>query len=123
VNDQFEPLIAPLIKEDTAILTLQNGLGNEERLAPSSQAARAGGSPSRASTAPRRASSITRRPGGSVSGIWRRAEPRAARIAELLSSAKIDCAVLDDLRGALGKAVVEYSFNGLAPCWTGRPIA
>ena len=32
-NDQFEPLITPLIKDDTAILTLQNGLGNEERLA------------------------------------------------------------------------------------------
>jgi 2-dehydropantoate 2-reductase len=32
-NDQFEPLITPLIKEGTSILTLQNGLGNEERLA------------------------------------------------------------------------------------------
>src|SRR5258706_6881961 len=32
-NNQFEPLIRPLVKEDTAILTLQNGLGNEERLA------------------------------------------------------------------------------------------
>src|SRR4029079_18862690 len=32
-NDQFQPLIAPLIKDGTSILTLQNGLGNEERLA------------------------------------------------------------------------------------------
>src|SRR5258706_11022093 len=32
-NDQFESLIAPLLKEGTSILTLQNGLGNEERLA------------------------------------------------------------------------------------------
>jgi 2-dehydropantoate 2-reductase len=32
-NDQFGPLIAPLLKDDTAILTLQNGLGNEETLA------------------------------------------------------------------------------------------
>lgn len=32
-NDQFEPLIRPLIKDDTLILTLQNGLGNEQRLA------------------------------------------------------------------------------------------
>jgi 2-dehydropantoate 2-reductase len=32
-NDQFEPLIRPLLKEGTTILTLQNGLGNEERLA------------------------------------------------------------------------------------------
>jgi 2-dehydropantoate 2-reductase len=32
-NDQFEPLIRPLVKHDTTILTIQNGLGNEERLA------------------------------------------------------------------------------------------
>src|SRR5689334_13208408 len=32
-NDRFEPLIRPLIKDGTTILTLQNGLGNEERLA------------------------------------------------------------------------------------------
>ena len=31
-NDQYEPLIRPLLKGSTAILTLQNGLGNEERL-------------------------------------------------------------------------------------------
>ncbi len=32
-NDQFKPLIRPLLKPSTLILTLQNGLGNEERLA------------------------------------------------------------------------------------------
>lgn len=32
-NDQFEPLIRPLMKEGTAVLTLQNGLGNEDELA------------------------------------------------------------------------------------------
>jgi len=32
-NDQFESLIRPLLKDQTAILTLQNGLGNEETLA------------------------------------------------------------------------------------------
>ena len=26
-NDQYEPLIRPLLKQDTLILTLQNGLG------------------------------------------------------------------------------------------------
>jgi 2-dehydropantoate 2-reductase len=31
--DLFEPLIHPLLKKDSLILTLQNGLGNEERLA------------------------------------------------------------------------------------------
>src|SRR5947208_17020188 len=32
-NEQFGRLIAPLLHDGTAILTLQNGLGNEERLA------------------------------------------------------------------------------------------
>lgn len=32
-NDRFAELITPLVRENTAILTLQNGLGNEEQLA------------------------------------------------------------------------------------------
>lgn len=32
-NDQFQKLITPLVGPDTAIVTLQNGLGNEEQLA------------------------------------------------------------------------------------------
>lgn len=32
-NDHFPELIAPLLHDNTAILTLQNGLGNEDRLA------------------------------------------------------------------------------------------
>ncbi len=32
-NQQYEPLITPLLGADTKILTLQNGLGNEEQLA------------------------------------------------------------------------------------------
>ena len=32
-NDQFAPLLSPLVGSKTAILTLQNGLGNEAQLA------------------------------------------------------------------------------------------
>ncbi len=32
-NDRYEELVGPLVGPDTMILTLQNGLGNEERLA------------------------------------------------------------------------------------------
>ena len=32
-NDQFDKLITPILKKDSVILTLQNGLGNEQRLA------------------------------------------------------------------------------------------
>src|SRR5580658_7578918 len=32
-NDQFQSLIGPLVRDNTRILTLQNGLGNEQMLA------------------------------------------------------------------------------------------
>src|SRR4029079_19673202 len=32
-NDQFPQLLPPLVNSSTAMLTLQNGLGNEEQLA------------------------------------------------------------------------------------------
>ena len=32
-NEFYQPLIAPLLKDDTIVLTLQNGLGNEDQLA------------------------------------------------------------------------------------------
>ena len=123
VNDQFEPLIAPLLKEGTAILTLQNGLGNEERLAVLFGKERVLGGI--AFTCINRVA-----PGvihHTAAGWIRFGEfgggpsPRATRIAELLSSANIDCAVLDDLRrGRWEKLSWNVPFNGLGAVldWT-----
>lgn len=115
-NDQFEPLIGPLIKEDTAILTIQNGLGNEDRLAELFGAPRILGGMAFVC--------INRKPGGIIHhidhGIIRLGEfnggpsPRATKIAEMFKSSEVPCEVLDDLRlGRWSKLIWNIPFNGL----------
>jgi 2-dehydropantoate 2-reductase len=123
VNDQFEPLIAPMLKDDTIILTLQNGLGNEERLASLFGARHVMGGIA--------FTCINRVGPGKIQHTaagWIRIgefgggpSPRATRIAESLSSATIDCGVLDDLRrGRWEKLTWNIPFNGLGAVldWT-----
>ncbi|HEY8665924.1 MAG TPA: putative 2-dehydropantoate 2-reductase [Tepidisphaeraceae bacterium] len=115
-NDQYQPLIAPLLKNDTALLTLQNGLGNEERLAELFGASRVLGGMA--------FTCINRIAPGHIHhldhGQIRLGEfgggpsPRARRIAEIFNSSKIACQVLDDLRfGRWEKLVWNIPFNGL----------
>ena len=116
-NDQFEPLIRPLVKEDAAILTLQNGLGNEDRLAELFGAARVLGGMAFVC--------INRTAPGVINhtdhGIIRIGEftttgatDRAKRIAAMFNASKVACEVLDDLRfGRWQKLVWNIPFNGL----------
>lgn len=122
-NAQFQPLIAPLLKEETAILTLQNGLGNEEQLAELFGRQRVLGGMA--------FTCINRVGPGEIHHLaegWIRLgefgggpSPRAIRIAEIFSSSKIDCKVLDDLRrGRWEKLSWNIPFNGLGAVldWT-----
>lgn len=115
-NYQFEPLIGPLIKDDTAILTLQNGLGNEERLAELFGRHRVLGGIA--------FTCINRIAPGHIrhtaAGAIRLGEfiagptARAARIAELMAAAKIDATMVDDLpRARWEKLCWNVPFNGL----------
>jgi 2-dehydropantoate 2-reductase len=116
-NDQFVPLIGPLIHDDTAILTLQNGLGNEDRLAELFGAGRVLGGMAFVC--------INRVSPGVINhtdhGIIRIGEfstagatGRANRIASMFSANKVPCEVLDDLRfGRWQKLVWNIPFNGL----------
>ncbi|MDB5357841.1 MAG: 2-dehydropantoate 2-reductase [Phycisphaerales bacterium] len=115
-NDQFEPLIRPLVKEDTAILTLQNGLGSEERLAELFGKPHILGGMA--------FTCINRLGPGVIDHMaegWVRIgefdggpSPRASRIAELFASSRIDCKVLDNLRrGRWEKLSWNIPFNGL----------
>jgi 2-dehydropantoate 2-reductase len=116
-NDQFDPLIRPLLKDDTAVLTLQNGLGNEERLAELFGAHRILGG--MAFTCINRIA-----PGvidHSAHGQIRLGEfgggpsDRASRIAALFTRCRIPCDVLNDLRyGRWEKLVWNIPFNGLS---------
>ena len=116
-NDQFEKLITPLVKDGTVILTLQNGLGNEERLAELFGAGRVLGGMAFVC--------INRVGPGRIShtdhGVIRLGDftppgrsPRAERIAALFNASRIKCEVLDDLRwGRWQKLTWNIPFNGL----------
>jgi 2-dehydropantoate 2-reductase len=115
-NHQFASLIGPLLNEDTVILTLQNGLGNEESLAELFGVTRVLGGLA--------FTCINRTGPGQIShtdhGLIRLGEfdggpsPRANSIAELFNASGIHCQVLDDLRyGRWDKLVWNVPFNGL----------
>lgn len=116
-NDQFDPLVRPLLKDDTAVLTLQNGLGNEERLAKLFGAHRILGGMA--------FTCINRIAPGVIDhtahGQIRLGEfgggpsDRASRIAALFTRCRIPCDVLNDLRyGRWEKLVWNVPFNGLS---------
>lgn len=115
-NHQFEPLIRPLLKENTAILTLQNGLGNEDRLADLFGPQRILGG---------MAFVCINRAGPGIihhtdHGIIRLGEfnggpsDRARQIVEMFKASNVPCEVLADLRlGRWSKLIWNIPFNGL----------
>jgi 2-dehydropantoate 2-reductase len=115
-NESFQSLIAPLLKEDTAILTIQNGLGNEDDLARLFGPSRVLGGMAFVC--------INRISPGVIHhldhGMIRLGEfgggpsPRATAIADMFRCSKILCEVLPDLRrGRWEKLVWNIPFNGL----------
>ena len=109
-NGEFASLIAPILKDDTAILTLQNGLGNEEMLAGLFGAHRILGGLA--------FTCINRIAAGHIRhtahGLIRLGEfgggesDRAGRIAKIFNSSRIRCQVLKNLeQGRWEKTGVE----------------
>jgi 2-dehydropantoate 2-reductase len=116
-NDQFEPLIRPLLHDRTAILTLQNGLGNEERLADLFGEQRVLGGTAFVC--------INRTGPGHIHHICdglitlgefnRPATPRAQQIGRMLVESNVPAKVLEDLRRARWEKLVwNVPFNGLS---------
>jgi 2-dehydropantoate 2-reductase len=115
-NDHFADLIGPVIKEDSIILTLQNGLGNEEQLGKLFGDGRILGGMAFVC--------INRVAPGEIShtdhGMIRLGEPRggiserATKIAGLFTTSGVPCDVLDDLMfGRWDKLIWNVPFNGL----------
>jgi 2-dehydropantoate 2-reductase len=115
-NDAMPGLVAPLIKHDTILLTMQNGLGNEELLAEHFGGERVVGAMAFVC--------INRIAPGIVhhidQGFVRVGEfigppiERTHRIAAMFESSGIDCKVLDSLaRGRWDKLIWNIPFNGL----------
>lgn len=121
--DEYESLVAPLLKPNTAILNIQNGLGNEDHLARLFGPDRVLGG---------LAFVCINRTGPGVihhtdHGLVRLGEynggpsPRAEQIAGLFRAAGVPCEVLADLRqGRWEKLVWNVPFNGLGALldWT-----
>ena len=116
-NDQFDRLIRPLLHDRTVILTLQNGLGNEDQLAELFGAQRIIGG---------MAFVCLNRVGPAVihhidHGLIRIGEyatrgqsPRLRAIAAMFNASRVKCQTVEDLKwGRWEKLVWNVPFNGL----------
>ena len=115
-NDQFSRLLPPLVGPTTAVVTLQNGLGNEEQLAklfPSEQILGGLCFVCLNRVAPGVIHHIGH--GRIVLGEFQRwPEPRTHDIASMIRHAGVPCHVTDDLaRAHWEKLVWNIPFNGL----------
>lgn len=115
-NDQFANLLPPLLAPHTAVLTLQNGLGNEEKLAENVPVEQIMGGLAFVClnrVAPGVVHHIDH--GNIVIGEFRRwPEPRTHDIATMFRHAGVPCDVTDNLaRAHWEKLAWNIPFNGL----------
>ena len=115
-NDQFSRLLPPLVGPGSVVLTLQNGLGNEEALARLFPVGQIMGGPCFVCLN-RIAPGVIQHLGyGQVvlGEFQRRPEPRTHDLAAWFSNADVPCTVTDDLaRAHWEKLVWNIPFNGL----------
>lgn len=115
-NEQFPKLIPPLVGPRTAVITLQNGLGNEEQLAQLIPAGQILGGLCFVCLNRIEPGVIQHLDHGLVmlGEFQRRPGPRTHDIAALLRQAGIPCTVADNLaRAHWEKLVWNIPFNGL----------
>ena len=115
-NHRYRELIAPLLGADTMILTLQNGLGNEEKLAALFGAERVLGGVAFL-CANRGEPGVVRHLGAGrvlVGEYLQGGSSRAERVAELFRGAGVECQAVSDLLTARWEKLVwNIPFNGL----------
>lgn len=115
-NEQFPKLIPPLVGPQTAVITLQNGLGNEEQLAKLFSAGQILGGLCFVCLNRIKPGVIQHLDHGLVmlGEFQRRPGPRTHDVAALLRQAGIPCTVADNLaRAHWEKLVWNIPFNGL----------
>ena len=115
-NDQFPKLLPSLVGPHTAVLTLQNGLGNEEALARLFPAEQILGGLCYVCLNRIEPGVIRHTAHGDIllGEFQRRSGPRTHSIADLFRSAGVPCEVTDNLeRAHWEKLVWNVPFNGL----------
>jgi 2-dehydropantoate 2-reductase len=116
-NADLVDLVPPLLKESTMLLTLQNGLGNEEFLAEHFGAERVLGGLCFIAVDRHSKSEVERYAYGHVVlGEFNRvSQPRTREVAAEFSRAKVHCRVTDNLAlERWRKLIWNISFNGLS---------
>lgn len=123
-NHSYGELIAPLLGADTMILTLQNGLGNEEALAALFGADRVLGGVAFL-CANRREPGVVRHLGEGrilIGEFQKRGRERLEKVMELFRRAGVECrAVTDLVKARWEKLVWNIPFNGLCALML-RPV-
>jgi 2-dehydropantoate 2-reductase len=121
-NDAFARVLPPLLHKDTQVLTLQNGLGNCERIAEITGPERVLGGLCFVCIN-RLAPGFVRHTGGgrmSVGEFLPDSRGRAAEVARRFIAAGVPCEAVADLGAAQWKKLVwNVPFNGLAITWGG----
>jgi 2-dehydropantoate 2-reductase len=115
-NDQFPKLLPPLVGKATAVLTLQNGLGNEEQLARLFPAEQILGGLCFVCLNRLEPGVISHMDHGLIrlGEFQRPPQPRTHEIAALFQSAGVKCIIAEDLALAhWEKLVWNIPFNGL----------
>ncbi|APG28256.1 2-dehydropantoate 2-reductase [Syntrophotalea acetylenivorans] len=123
-NHRLIELVAPLMQDDTCVLTLQNGLGNEELLAKTFGAERVLGGiaflcSNRGEPGTVHHMGQGRIRLGELSGGF---SERATALARMFNQAQVPCEAVDDLRRARWEKLVwNIPFNGLSAL-TGKNV-
>jgi len=115
-NDQYHSLIRPLLKEQTLILTIQNGLGNEDQLAELFGEKRILGGLAFVCINRMEDGSIRHFDHGKISLAEFVGPPQARteQIAKMFADCQVRCELLDDLRYARWEKLIwNVPFNGL----------
>lgn len=116
-NDHYQELIAPLVGEGTFILTLQNGLGNEEKLAELFGAERIIGGVAFLCSNRREPGVVEHLGAGRIEiGAFSGASERfIALLAETFTTAGVECRQVSDLKSARWQKLVwNIPFNTLS---------
>jgi 2-dehydropantoate 2-reductase len=116
-NDRYQELIEPLLTRNTMILTLQNGLGNEEALAELFGAERIIGGVAFLCSNRGEPGTVHHLGAGRIvlGEFVRKHNERLERLAEMFCKSGVDCRTTDDLKRARWEKLVwNIPFNGLS---------
>jgi len=115
-NNRFQELITPLLHDQTAILTLQNGLGNEQQLADLFGPSRILGGLAFVCINRTAPGHIRHTDYGmiKIGEFGRPISQRLRQIDTMFNASKVECHMLDDLNmGRWEKLIWNVPFNGL----------